>query len=402
MNRKEFIKLSALFGIGGPLLANSLISCSTENDIFPSIDKNFNGKVAILGAGAAGMAASYLLKREGIDFDLIEANSNYGGRVKRTNNLADFPIDLGAEWIHTSPNVLANIINDSSVSSSIETIVYNPQDIQVWNNDSTKRHRYGSNFYSEHKFKSTSWFGFFEQFIVPSIKDNLHLNSPISRIEYDGNGVTLTSNSSKIFTADRLIITAPIKVLQDQIIEFFPALPSDYKNAIDSIYVGDGFKAFIEFDEQFYPDIMMTGGLIESFASSDKMFYNAAFRKDTTKHVMGLFSVNNPASKYAQQPTNEESFNVIMQELDQIFDGKASQHYQNHVIQNWSKEPYIRGAYSYTFNNDRSETQNTLNTPINDKLYFAGEALSDWNQSTVHGACESGMAAAAKVLSSNP
>jgi len=67
--------------------------------------------VAIVGAGAAGLAAGYLLQRYRVDFEIIEAAPVYGGRLKRAEGFADFPIDLGAEWIHTHPVVLAEILN---------------------------------------------------------------------------------------------------------------------------------------------------------------------------------------------------------------------------------------------------------------------------------------------------
>ena len=57
-------------------------------------------KVLIVGAGAAGLSAGFLLEREAVDFEILEASSTHGGRVRKVEGFADFPIDLGAEWIH--------------------------------------------------------------------------------------------------------------------------------------------------------------------------------------------------------------------------------------------------------------------------------------------------------------
>lgn len=72
---------------------------------------------------------------------------------------------------------------------------------------------------------------------------------------------------------------------------------------------------------------------------------------------------------------------------------QASRYYQKHIIQNWSREPFIRGSYSYDIKGDFEEIVGALSQPVSSQLYFAGEACSIENQSTVHGACETAYAA---------
>ena len=60
---------------------------------------NFDGKVIIVGAGAAGLAAAKKLEEAGIRYQILEATDHYGGRIQKNEDFADFPIDLGAEWI---------------------------------------------------------------------------------------------------------------------------------------------------------------------------------------------------------------------------------------------------------------------------------------------------------------
>ncbi|MEM6803324.1 MAG: NAD(P)-binding protein [Bacteroidota bacterium] len=165
MKRKEFIQKGLALGLGMPFLSMFLESC-TENearDLVPNVSTDFNGKVLIVGAGAAGMSAAYFLERNNIDYQILEAGSTFGGRVKRVSDFADFPIDLGAEWLHTEPIVLAEILDDPNLDANIELITYNPQTISIWNNSKLRQVNWGSNFYSEYKFKRTTWLGFFEQ-----------------------------------------------------------------------------------------------------------------------------------------------------------------------------------------------------------------------------------------------
>ena len=81
-----------------------------------------------------------------------------------------------------------------------------------------------------------------------------------------------------------------------------------------------------------------------------------------------------------------------------MIDGRASRFHRGHVVQNWSAEPFIRGAYSTRFTGHRSRTMDTLRTPHDGRTFFAGEALSDAHQSTVHGAMLSAYDAVARLL----
>ncbi|MBZ0281758.1 MAG: FAD-dependent oxidoreductase [Anaerolineae bacterium] len=56
--------------------------------------------VLIIGAGAAGLAAGRKLHDAGRDVLILEARGRVGGRVWTDTTSADFPLELGAEFIH--------------------------------------------------------------------------------------------------------------------------------------------------------------------------------------------------------------------------------------------------------------------------------------------------------------
>lgn len=398
MTRKEFLKRSAAFGIGAPFLGVLLESCEEQASLFPEFDVNFSGNVLVIGAGAAGLTAGYLLDRYGIDFQVLEASADFGGRVKRSSDFADFPIDLGGEWIHYHPSILARLISDPNIDANIDIITYGPETIYNWKNDKLKKQNWASNFYSEYKFKNTTWYGFFERYMVPNISDRIVYNSPITEIDYSGTRVIVRNAHGERYEADKVLITVPVKILQEGNIIFTPDLPETKSSAIDSITMPDGIKVFMEFSERFYPDILFTGGLISEFSGSDKSYYDAAFRKDSNRNILGLFTVDEKAVPYATAATDQQTIETVITELDTIFDGKASRFYMNHIIQNWSKEPYIQGSYSIHFDGNFSRIVSDLAAPVSSKLYFAGEATSIDNSSTVHGASESAYSAIEEML----
>ena len=64
----------------------------------------------------------------------------------------------------------------------------------------------------------------------------------------------------------------------------------------------------------------------------------------------------------------------------------------------WLDDPWARGGYTYVPAGAYG-TRQALARPVDDTLYFAGDAtVTTTNPSTVHGALESGLRAAREVL----
>lgn len=57
------------------------------------------GKVIIIGAGPAGLAAASSLKRAGVEIVVLEARDRIGGRVHSYKGDFGAPVDLGASLI---------------------------------------------------------------------------------------------------------------------------------------------------------------------------------------------------------------------------------------------------------------------------------------------------------------
>jgi monoamine oxidase len=56
--------------------------------------------IVVIGAGAAGIAAARRLHAAGRVVTVLEARSRVGGRIWTTLDLAPFPVELGAEYVH--------------------------------------------------------------------------------------------------------------------------------------------------------------------------------------------------------------------------------------------------------------------------------------------------------------
>lgn len=341
--------------------------------------------VTIIGAGSAGMSAAFHLKKAGIDVTILEASNRWGGRVKRLSGFSDMPLDLGAEWIHDEPTILGEIVGAGQTDLGVETIDYSPQTFKFWhkgklNNFNSLRH-----VYEEVKFLNTTWYGFFERFVIPSIEDNIVYNAVVSNVQSDGNGVTVhLSNGQKIET-DKVIVSVPLSILQRGNISFSNDLIPPYFNEIQNVDFGRGFKVFMRFKERFYPDVLLEGSRwsVMQDTWSSKIYYDAAFGKPTRQNILGLFTVSDshlPRAKLSETQLIED----VLSELTKIFGSIVRNTYIDGHVQNWSQEPHIMGSYSMSNYSDFDITE--ILTPVEGKVFFAGEALGGEAQSTVHGA----------------
>ncbi|MGF1527783.1 MAG: flavin monoamine oxidase family protein [Candidatus Competibacterales bacterium] len=358
-------------------------------------------KVIIVGAGASGITAAQILKDKGIEFEILEANSVTGGRLKESSDFADFPIDLGAEWIHKSiraaPPIASKLLHGKEENH--RTFKYVPRTILQYK-DGTLHNKNWMRFIlaliQDYKFVDSTWFDFVDRMVTPEIEERIHLNTAVSKIDYSSADVLVTAESGQLFRADKILVTVPIKILQDGLIEFIPELPASQLTAIHGEKVGDGLKVFMEFSEQFYPDLILIGNLFGNPFQDDSSYYNATLGKNSNKHILGLFAHGEKATRYTSQGSNEAIFQFVISELDEIFDGRASKTYKKHLIQNWSQEPFIRGSYS-----QRKGNVKKMAAPLSNKVFFAGEAMNTKGRTiAVHGAMESSHLAVDQMLGS--
>ncbi len=354
-------------------------------------------RVIVVGAGAAGMTAAYHLKSASIDVQLLEASNRWGGRIRRLSNFADVPLDLGAEWIHDEPTVLGEIIGRGPDTLGVGTLDYRPETYQFWHNGRLRDFNLLRHAYAEVKFYDTTWYGFFERFVLARIKNNIRLNTPVSYVDLNGDGITVRTHRGQTFQADKVLVTAPISMLQQGQIVTSSAEVNARLEKLRDFQFGVGFKVFMKFRERFYPDILFEGSRrsVLSNGWSEKTYYDAAFGKPTDENLLGLFTAWDTAIPRSEM-NHSELVQDVLRELTEIFGKVVRDSFVSAQALNWSKEPFIGGSYSMS-NQSASDIDEILR-PVSNKLFFAGEALGGDAQSTVHGAAFSAINAVSLLL----
>ncbi len=350
----------------------------------------YKGKVIIIGAGAAGLAAAKVLEQNNIDYTILEASDRYGGRLKKNMTLADFPIDIGAEWIHSAPIVLNKMKGKAGDQIDEELIPYHLEETYNWDGEkyekvSQSQNDFMYNFLPESKFKNSTWYDFVNENIAATVKHKIQFNSPVSEINYSDDKVQVKTKNGEVHSADKVLVTVSIGVLKSNHIKFIPDLSKERKDAINAVEFLPGFKLVMKFTEKFYPDAINC-----KVKSGEKVFYDIAFKKEAQSNILGLLVAGNSVEEYYKLNSEEEIVKSAIAELDNIFNGKASKTYTGeYVLENWGQHQFTMGTWTKAFLHKKSELK-TLNKPLDKKVYFAGEINDTYQQMGVPGAVLSG------------
>ncbi|MCB9235576.1 MAG: FAD-dependent oxidoreductase [Bacteroidia bacterium] len=445
MNRKEFILNTAKMGLGAFFLPGLLSSCQDEN-LFEEI--NFQGKVVIIGAGVAGLYAGYLLRNYGIDFLILEASDRAGGRMGRESSFASFPIDTGAQWLHGDFSILGDLVKSSgtqifvdnsetlywykgqlvselptdltemleSLTESTTDVSYldqfyqmggtqdgfyilsgltgdsgaSPQHISArWENEGYDLQSYGSD---DHKFAQT-YFDLIDQQLITQVAGEIQLNSPVTDINYQSDQILIRIQGGQTITAGKVLLTVPLTVLKQGDINFTPSLPASKTESLSHLGMEPGMKLFLRFSNKFTDKNIIGGSTCAAYVCE-------SYKRNSQDLVLFGFAMGDQA-KLLSDMGETAALQALLDELDLMFNGAASASYKGHFFKDWYKEPYIRGAYSYPLVGMKEDTRKNLAQPVDNKLFFAGEATNcNGHHQTVHGAVETGYREVINILNS--
>ena len=212
----------------------------------------------------------------------------------------------------------------------------------------------------------------------------------VKRIIYGTGGVRVETER-ETFTADGVIVTVPIGVLQSDRIVFEPALPHSHRTALSRIGMGLFNKIILRFPRVFWPEepdfVFVCGNSLCSFYVNFAAYAGVPM-------LVGL------SGGTAAEKIEELADQAIVMRLRKDFSGvmgTAVPEPTNVMIQRWRSDPFARGSYAYLRVGANGGEPEVLSRPIAGRVFFAGEALHLHDPGTVHGAFWTGQRAARQV-----
>jgi monoamine oxidase len=191
-------------------------------------------------------------------------------------------------------------------------------------------------------------------------------------------------------TAEKVIVTVPTNLIADQAIRFSPALPSKV-NAAAGLPLGVDDKVTLALSE---PEALPTDGNLRGLTMRTEMgtYHLRPFGQPC---IEGFFG-----GRYAKALEDAGDGAFAAAAIDEIvsFLGNDFRSKLKPLRESrWTLDPFARGSYSHALPGHAGDRA-ILAAPVDDRLFFAGEATSPNFFSTAHGARDSGERAAREVL----
>lgn len=221
---------------------------------------------------------------------------------------------------------------------------------------------------------------------------DIRLNEKVTRISYGADGVEVET-SSGTFGGEKAIVTLPLGVLKQAAVKFEPSLPESKQAAIDRLSMGVLNKVYLKFPKIFWDEeIENFGYLSESLGEwSDWMSFVPY------AGVPVLMAFHGGEQGFAIEDLSDDEIIAGAMKTLRVLYGDEIPEPEGWLITRWGKDPYSLGAYSHIPPFASGDDYDALFEPVNDVLYFAGEATSREYPATQHGAYLTGVAAAENI-----
>lgn len=235
-----------------------------------------------------------------------------------------------------------------------------------------------------------------------TLGDAIRLRTRARRIEWNLEGAMIEAagaDGDDRYEAAAVVVTVSLGVLQGNGIAFVPDIPARTRAAIQAIGFGHADKILLVFDASLQRSVL---GKATSIASTEGSWYFFPYhgRKDMPVVVEGFLS-GRRAVALSGRPQAE-----VVEEILREFEKMTRRtDLRSHLLAaryvDWSADPDVRGGYTFPKMGGGMEQRRILAEPIDDVLFFAGEAArAAGDYATVHGALDSGIHAAELVRAS--
>ena len=394
-------------------------------------------RVAVVGAGFAGLAAADELARAGADVRVIEARDRVGGRVHSVP-FAGAVMERGAEWVlpaHTTiyglverfglrlvlkgthygdreprggapvsraeldeavariralPHAASGSIEDSLRELGLSPAVHEAMRARL---DVSAAHP-ADDLEAAGLAEGGAAFGRFDSHTVEggnqriadclaaTLHDSLLLSAPARRIEWSEAGARVTSDVGEV-EADAVVLALPARQTSDLV--FDPPLPDRKRAALEALVYGQAAKLFVPLETPVPPSATLS-------VPGRFWCYTQLGPDGRPLPIAGSFAGTQVAIDALAAEQGPDRWTAALAELrpDLRLDGERA------MVVTWHDDPWALGAYS----------ARSLASPMDDEelarplgcLAFAGEhTAGDWH-GLMEGALRSGQRAAREAL----
>jgi monoamine oxidase len=400
--------------------------------------------VAIIGAGAAGLGAAHGLSNSGLSTIVLEARNRVGGRGHTIMASPDITFDLGCGWLHSADrNSFVGIAEhlNFEVNKALppwrerafgKAFPQAERDdfihaLDAFYDRADQAARSGrdspANLYLEpgnrwnpmidaistyvngceldqvsildmdaYEDTGVNWRvrrGYGALMTAYGASLPLALNCTVTLIDHSQKRLRIETSMGTL-TANKVIVTVPTSLITDEALRFFPALPAKV-DAAAGVPLGLADKVMLALDE---PEALPSEGNLRGATMRTEMgtYHMRPFGQPC---IEGFFG-----GRFARALEDAGDGAIAAHSIDEIagFLGNDFRRKLRPLQESrWAHDPFARGSYSHALPG-HADKRAVLATPVDNRLFFAGEATSPNFFSTAHGARDSGERVAREVM----
>jgi monoamine oxidase len=399
--------------------------------------------VAVVGAGAAGLAAARKLADAGLDVLVLEAGERIGGRAF-TQTVAGFPLDRGAGWLHsadlnpldaaarrlgftvdeTAPPWEAQACGHGfsaadqaafhaafdAFEERLARAAAEPVDracgelleaggrwnalidaVGTWYSGTT----YGAMSVQDYAAYRDSGVNrrVVEGYgaLVAALGEGAPVvfGAAVDRVDRTGPELALRTAKGEV-RARAAVIAVPAAVLADERLRFDPPLP-EKAEAAAGLPLGLADKVWLELDEpdEFPAETQLIG---RTDRTETGAYHLRPFGRPLIEGFLG-----GDLARGLEADGEGAAAAFALDELCALVGTRFRKRARGIGATAWAADPFAGGSYSFARPGRRGDRA-ALAEPVEDRIFFAGEACHETLFSTVHGAWASGEAAAQDLL----
>jgi monoamine oxidase len=399
--------------------------------------------VVIVGAGAAGLSAARAAEERGLRFALLEGSHRIGGRAYTEELGPGIAFDLGCHWMHSASlnpfvaiadrlgfhyrrdgiwrgnirdgdgwltkaregEILAlGEANEAAIAAAVargeDVAVADVVDLEspwaafmaYWFTLMTSRDMDQVSVVDSVAYNDTgeNWplregYGALVARWAAGLP--VTLNAAVDRIRWGKAGVEAETAKGTV-RGRRLLLTVSTNILASGRIAFDPPLPGWKRDAAEALPLGVHNRIGIRLTQNPF-DPALANATIR--LAGDEVPMSVLFRPFGLDYVVGL--TGGRFAGWLERAGAAASVDYLTERLVKTFGGEVRKALsQRSIVTAWEGDPWTLGAYSAaTPGNGHRRAE--LARPLDDILFFAGEATSADFFATCHGAYLSGVAA---------
>jgi monoamine oxidase len=401
-------------------------------------------EVVIVGGGAAGVAACRRLKDAGIECLLLEARPRLGGRAWTVSDDPLCAIDLGCGWLHSadrnpwhriaeaqgrsidrtpppwtriSAPIGFPLSEQASFLEALEkfhrrlgSLPEGAPDVAAatlleprgrWNAligavgtyvSGSRLDRVSTRDFSRYRDSGVNWRvveGYGAVIASHAAGVPVVLGCLARRIDHTGRRLRVETADGTI-TADAAIITLPSVLLAEETLAFTPVLHQKTAAAA-GLPLGLDDKLFLSLSDadEFEKDSRVFG---RTDRTGTATYHFRPFGRPQIEAYFG-----GPLAVELEAAGVPAFVDFAIAELVGLLGSDFARRVKPLHLHPWGIDPFSRGSYSCALPG-KADCRGALAAPVDDRLFFAGEACSTNDFSTAHGAYLTGVVAADQAI----